>query len=61
MPYFLTDQFKQVLQVAQRQDEEDKVDENDETAGKKPKPGEASGGNQAGIYKSLFLKGKVEL
>ncbi len=39
MPYFLTDQFKQVLQVAQKQDEEDKVDENDETV-KKPKPGE---------------------
>ena len=46
MPYFLTDQYKQVLKESQRQDEENKVDLEDEIAGKKavPKPGEVQGG-----------------
>lgn len=64
MPYFLTDQYRQVLKAAQKQDEEDKKDEDENSANaagakKKAPPGESSSA-QAGIYKSIFLRTKVE-
>ena len=65
MPYFLTDQYRQVLKAAQKQDEEDKKFEDESDANvagakKKNAPAGESGGAQAGIYKSIFLRTKVE-
>ena len=60
MPYFLTDHFREILEASQKQKSDMKKAQEGAAAGKK-KPGE--GGQEkgpAGLYKSIFLRNKVE-
>ena len=58
MPYFLTDQFRQILEASQEQKKSAIVAKLGERAG----PKKADDGDQApvGLYKSLFLRQKIE-
>ena len=63
MPYFLTDQFRQMLEISQKQAEDSKKKEAEAAAG--AKKGQKSQAGQkdygpTGLYKSIFLRTKVE-
>ena len=59
MPYFLTDQYKAVLAVAQEHSLQKKI-EQDETANGGKKKSTADSQAPVGLYKSIFLRSKVE-
>ena len=58
MPYFLTDQFRAMLEAAQKQNEDNKNADEGAASGKKRPGGDDKG--PVGLYKSLFLRNKVE-
>ena len=68
MPYFLTDQYREIIQQKEKAEQEAKenlLNGPRPTDGKKrdkssEPPAEKSSGGPVGIYKSIFLRGKIE-
>ena len=62
MPYFLTDQFRMILEASKAAEEEEKTLAEENAEGGKKKAGEEAKNDKGpvGLYKSMFLRNKVE-